>query len=60
MPRTRDRATFYNWKKKYSGIDASHLTKLKTLREENSTLKIMYAELAMDNMLLKEVLSKKF
>lgn len=54
------RATFYNWKKKYSGMDASQLTELKALKEENARLKKMYAELAMDNMVLKDVLSKKF
>ena len=54
------RATFYSWKKKYSGMDASQLTELKALKEENSRLKRMYAELAMDNMVLKDVLSKKF
>jgi putative transposase len=54
------RATFYNWKKKYSGMDSSQLTELKALKEENARLKKMYAELAMDNMVLKDVLSKKF
>lgn len=53
------RATFYNWKKKYSGMDASQLSELKSLKEENARLKKMYAELAMDNMVLKDVLSKK-
>jgi len=54
------RATFYNWKKKYSGMDATQLSELKALKEENARLKKMYAELAMDNMVLKDVLSKKF
>lgn len=53
------KATFYNWKKKYSGMDASQLSELKSLKEENARLKKMYAELAMDNMVLKDVLSKK-
>lgn len=53
------RATFYNWKKKYSGMDTSQLTELKSLKEENARLKKMYAELAMDNMVLKDVISKK-
>ena len=54
------RATFYNWKKKYSGMDASQLSELKSLKEENTRLKKMYAELAMDVVVLKDVLSKKF
>lgn len=50
------RATFYNWKKKYSGMDATQLSELKALKEENARLKKMYAELAMDNVVLKDVL----
>lgn len=53
-------ATFYNWKKKYSGIDSQELRRLKELEEENRRLKHMYAELALDNKILKDVLSKKF
>lgn len=54
------KATFYNWKKKYSGMDSQELKRLKELEEENRKLKHMYAELALDHKLLKEVLSKKF
>lgn len=53
-------ATFYNWKKKYSGMDSQELHRLKELEEENRRLKHMYAELALDNKILKDVLSKKF
>lgn len=53
-------ATFYNWKKKYSGMDNQELRRLKELEEENRRLKHMYAELALDNKILKDVLSKKF
>ncbi len=53
-------ATFYNWKKKYSGMDATQLKKLKELEEENRRLKRMYADLSLDHELLKEVLEKKF
>ena len=52
--------TFYNWKKKYSGMDGDHLKRLKELEEENRRLKGMYAELALDNKMLKDVLSKKW
>lgn len=53
-------ATFYNWKKKYSGMDATQLKKLKELEEENRRLKRMFANLSLDHELLKEVLEKKF
>ena len=55
-----NKQTLYNWKKKYSGMDSSQLSELKALKEENARLKKMYAELAMDNMVLKDVISKKF
>ncbi len=55
-----NKQSFYNWKKKYSGMDASQLSELKALKDENTRLKKMYAELAMDNVILKDVLSKKF
>ena len=53
------RATFYNWKKKYEGMDASQLKRLKELEDENKRLKRMYADLSLDHELLKEVLEKK-
>ena len=54
------KGTFYNWRKKYSGMDASQLKRLKELEEENARLKKMYAELSLDNVMLKDVLSKKW
>ena len=54
------KATFYNWKKKYSGMDSLQLKRLKELEDENRKLKHMYAELALDNKMLKDVLSKKW
>ena len=54
------KATFYNWSKKYSGMDGQELKKLKELEEENRKLKQMYADLALDNKMLKDVLSKKW
>jgi putative transposase len=51
---------FYNWRKKYAGMDSQELKRLKELEEENRKLKHMYAELALDHSLLKDVLSKKF
>jgi putative transposase len=54
------RATFYNWKKKYGGMDAAQLKRLKELQEDNRRLKRMYADLSLDHELLKEILEKKF
>jgi putative transposase len=53
------RATLYLWKKKYSGMETSQLKKLKDLEDENRRLKHMYAELSLDNKLLKEIIEKK-
>lgn len=53
------RATFYNWKQKYSGMGSSDLNRLKELENENSKLKKMFAELSLDHELLKEIIEKK-
>jgi len=52
------RATFYNWKKRYGGMEASQLKRLKELEDENKRLKRMYADLSLDHELLKDVLEK--
>ncbi len=54
------KTTFYNWKKRCSGMDGEHLRRLKELEEENRKLKSMYADLTLDNKMLKDVLSKKW
>jgi putative transposase len=54
------KATFYNWRKKYNGMDTQQLRKLKELEDENKRLKRMFADLSLDHQLLKEVLEKKF
>ena len=52
------KATLYNWKSKYSGMEVSQVRRLKELEEENRKLKQMYAELALDNKILKDVIEK--
>jgi putative transposase len=52
-------ATYYNWKSKYGGMDASKLKKMKELESELSQYKRMYAELAHENYALKDVIEKK-
>ena len=53
-------ATFYKLKAKYGGMELNDLKRIKELEEENRKLKHMYAELALDNKMLKDVLGKKF
>jgi putative transposase len=52
--------TFYNWRKKYGGMETSQLKRLKELEAENSKLKRMYADQALEITMLKDVLSKKW
>ncbi len=52
-------ATYYNWRSKYGGMEASDVEKLKDLEAENRKLKQMYAELSLDNKALKEIVEKK-
>ena len=53
------KSTFYKWKAKYSGMDASALRRLKELEEENRRLKQMYAELSLEHQALKDIVQKK-
>ena len=52
-------ATYYNWKSKYGGMDASELKRMKELESELAQFKRMYAELALENRSLKDVIEKK-
>lgn len=52
-------ATFYSWKRKYGGMDAQQLKELKSLQQENSRLKQMYADLILDHRILKDIVEKK-
>ena len=51
--------TYYTWKSKYGGMEASDLKRVKELEAENARLKRMYAELALDNAALKDLIAKK-
>lgn len=53
-------ASFYKWRAKYGGMDASLISRLKALDDENKRLKKMYAESQMQNDVLKEALGKKW
>jgi putative transposase len=52
-------ATYYNWKSKYGGMDSSELKKMKDLERELSQMKRMYADLALENRSLKDLIEKK-
>ncbi len=53
------KASFYKWRKRYGGMEATELKKLKALEEENRKLKMMYADLALDLKVAKEIIEKK-
>lgn len=52
-------ATYYSWKSKYSGMEASDIKRMKEMESELSQLKRMYADLALENRALKDVIEKK-
>jgi putative transposase len=52
-------ATYYQWKSKYGGLEASELRRVKELEAENAKLKRMYAEMALDNAAMKDLIAKK-
>jgi putative transposase len=53
------KSSFYKWKAKYGGMEASDLRRLRELEEENRRLKQMYAELSLEHQVLKDVVEKK-
>lgn len=52
-------ATYYNWKSKYGGMEASDLKRVKDMERELSQFKRMYADLALENRALKDLIEKK-
>ncbi len=52
-------ATYYTWKSKYGGMEASDLKRVKELEAENAKLKRMYADLALENTAMKDLIAKK-
>lgn len=53
------RATYYQWRSKYAGATPSELKRVKELEAENAKLKRMYADLALENTAIKDVLQRK-
>jgi putative transposase len=53
------KATYFQWRSKYAGASVDELKRLKELEAENAKLKRMYAELALENAAIKDVLSRK-
>lgn len=52
-------ATYYKWKAKYGGLEASDIKRLKELEHENSKLKRLYADMALEHAALKDLIEKK-
>ena len=52
-------ATFYNWKAKYGGMEASDVSRLRELERENTELKKMFAEMSLENRAMKNLIEKK-
>jgi putative transposase len=52
-------ATYYAWKAKYGGLSASELKRLKELEAENTRLKRLYADMALENRALKDLIDRK-
>ncbi len=52
-------ATYYNWKSKYGGMEASDVKRMKDLEDENRRLKQMFAELSLEHKILKDIFEKK-
>jgi putative transposase len=52
-------ATYYGWKSKYGGMEATDIKKMKDMETELAQLKRMYADLALENRALKDVIEKK-
>jgi putative transposase len=52
-------ATFYKWKSKYGGMEASDIKRLREIEAENGKLKRMFADLALENRALKDLIEKK-
>ena len=53
-------ATFYSWRSKYGGMDASMISRLKELEEENRRLKKMYADVQLQKEIIQEAMRKKW
>ena len=53
------RGTYFNWRSKYGGVSVSELKRMKDLEAENAKLKRMYAELALENAAIRDVISRK-
>ena len=54
------KATFFKWRSKYGGATVADVKRLRELEVENAKLKRMYADLALENAAIREVLNRKW
>lgn len=52
-------ATYYNWKSKYGGMEASEMKRMRELEEENAKLKRLFADVSLENQAMKDLFAKK-
>lgn len=52
-------ATYYKWKSRYGGMEASDLKRVKDLEAENARLKRLFADMALENAAMKDLIAKK-
>jgi putative transposase len=52
-------ATYYKWKSRYGGMEASDLKRVKELEAENARLKRLFADMALENAAMKDLIAKK-
>lgn len=52
-------STYYKWKSKYGGMEASDLQRMRELEAENAKLKKLFADVSLQNLALKDIIEKK-
>ena len=52
-------ATYYNWKSKYGGMEASEMKRMRELEEENAKLKRLFADVSLESQAMKDLFAKK-
>lgn len=59
VQRSVNQATYFKWRKKYAGLQPDEMRRLKALKDENSRLKKIVADLTLDREMLQDVIRRK-